>query len=56
VEPDDLPGLTHALLTLLSDDSLRKKMGDRALRITIPYFTWNRMVRLFFDRFGMPLE
>jgi len=56
VDPDDLPGLTHALQTLLSDETLRKKMGDRALRITIPYFTWNRMVRLFFDRFGMALD
>lgn len=56
VDPDDLPGFTLALQTLLTDEPLRKKMGDRALRITIPYFTWNRMVRLFFDRFGMPLE
>ncbi|MFM1847551.1 MAG: hypothetical protein RL417_1025, partial [Pseudomonadota bacterium] len=56
VEPDDLPGLTHALHLLLTDEALRKKMGDRALRITIPYFTWNRMVRLFFDRFGMPVD
>lgn len=55
VEPGDVDGFTFALQKLLSDDALRKKMGDRALRITIPYFTWDRMVRLFFNRFGMPL-
>lgn len=55
VEPDDIRGFTRALERLATDEVLRRKMGERALRITIPYFTWERMVRLFFSRLGLEL-
>lgn len=56
VEPDDVAGFTRAMEKLIADETLRKKMGERALRITIPYFTWDRMVRLFFSRLGLRID
>ncbi len=44
VQADDIPGFARALDILLVDEALRKKMGQSAFRITIPYFTWDHMV------------
>ena len=49
VQADDIMGFTYALEMLLSDDGLREEMGRNAYRITIPYFTWDNMVRIFLD-------
>lgn len=53
VKSDDVDGFAGALELLLGDDELRKKMGDRAHRITLPYFTWERTVKLFLNRAGI---
>lgn len=42
---DDAQGLTIALDMLLSDDRLRKRMGESAFDLTIPYFTWSERVQ-----------
>ena len=47
VKPDHISGFSGALSRLLSDDLLRKKMGERAYQITIPRFTWPRVVDQF---------
>ena len=52
VPADDVDGFAHALTMLLSDDALRKKMGQNAYRATIPYFTWDKMVALFLEETG----
>ncbi|NOY09598.1 MAG: glycosyltransferase [Spirochaetes bacterium] len=49
----DVKGFASALDLLLSDYSLREKMGDRAYSITIPYFTWKNMVKRFLDVIGI---
>lgn len=51
-QADDVAGFTLALKILLSDDSLRREMGRNAHRITIPYFTWENMVRVFLEAIG----
>jgi hypothetical protein len=38
---------------LLSDESLRKTMGNNAYKMTIPYFTWDNMVRVFLSGSGI---
>lgn len=48
----DIEGFAFALDLLLSDDKLRKKMGQRAYRTTIPYFTWNHIVSDFVEEIG----
>ncbi len=52
VTPDDLAGFSLALNRLLDDDDLREEMGHNAYRITIPYFTWHTMVKIFLDAIG----
>ncbi|MEA3336892.1 MAG: glycosyltransferase [Chloroflexota bacterium] len=47
VRADDVAGFAHALSYLLNDDSLRCRMGRQAYEITVPYFTWDHMVRAF---------
>lgn len=47
VAADDTGGFAHALRHLLSHDDLRRKMGQKAYDITIPYFTWKDMTRRF---------
>lgn len=36
-----------ALEMLLTNDDLRRSMGQSAYQITVPYFTWENMVALF---------
>jgi glycosyltransferase involved in cell wall biosynthesis len=52
VPADDVDGFARALTTLLSDDTLRRRMGVNAYNITIPYFTWNNMTRTFIKKVG----
>ncbi|MDY7079897.1 MAG: glycosyltransferase [Chloroflexota bacterium] len=58
VQADDVNGFARALEMLLTDDDLRKEMGENAYRITIPYFTWHNRVPAFLDEIGesLPLE
>jgi glycosyltransferase involved in cell wall biosynthesis len=43
VPADFVDGFAEALTRLLKDDNRRKAMGDRALDITVPYFTWRHL-------------
>ncbi|MCF7855006.1 MAG: glycosyltransferase [Candidatus Pacebacteria bacterium] len=47
VPADDVAGFAHALETLLTDETLRRKTGECAYHITVPYFTWDDMTRRF---------
>ncbi len=50
VMADYVEGFATAITRLLQDDELRRKMGDKAYEITIPYFTWeNRTKDLLSD-------
>ncbi|MBC8509614.1 MAG: glycosyltransferase [Chloroflexi bacterium] len=49
VPADDIIGFTHALEMLLSQEAFRRQMGENAYRMTIPYFTWENMVRVFLE-------
>ncbi|MFL7812816.1 MAG: glycosyltransferase family 4 protein, partial [Anaerolineales bacterium] len=53
VSPGDVEGFAYALDLLLSDEDLRKKMGQRAYQAAIPYFTWNHIVQDFMDEIGL---
>jgi glycosyltransferase involved in cell wall biosynthesis len=53
VQADDVHGFAHALEMLLSNDGLRKRMGQNAYHITVPYFTWDNMVTVFLDEIGV---
>ncbi len=52
VPADFVDGFASALLKLLQGDILRHLMGKRALDITIPYFTWNRMTSYLLEDLG----
>lgn len=49
VPADEVDGFAFAISRLFSDENLRRKMGERAYEITIPYFTWEDMARRFLD-------
>ncbi len=49
VPADDVAGFASALEMLLRDDERRIAMGQRALEITVPYFTWERRTRDLLD-------
>ena len=53
VSPGDVEGFAYALDLLLSDEDLRKQMGQRAYQAAIPYFTWNHIVQDFMDEIGL---
>jgi glycosyltransferase involved in cell wall biosynthesis len=53
VQADDVNGFAHALGMLLSDDDLRRAMGQNAYHITAPYFTWGNIVTAFLDEIGV---
>ncbi|MBN1993706.1 MAG: glycosyltransferase [Anaerolineae bacterium] len=52
-QADDVDGFAHVLRMLLSDDALRRRMGENAYNITIPYFTWESMTRMFIENLGV---
>jgi len=49
VQADDVAGFAGAIEMLLRDEDARRKMGEEAYRITIPYFTWDGMTRQFLE-------
>ena len=53
VQADDVPGFAFALEALLSNDTLRRQMGENAYNATIPYFTWANMVTVFLEVLGI---
>ncbi len=53
VQADDVDGFAYALEMLLSDDELRKAMGQNAYHATVPYFTWENRVSDFLDAIGL---
>jgi glycosyltransferase involved in cell wall biosynthesis len=55
VQADDVDGFAHALEMLLSNDDLRKTMGQNAYHATIPYFTWHNRVTVFLEEIGVNL-
>ncbi|MBC8254341.1 MAG: hypothetical protein H8E35_09930, partial [Ardenticatenia bacterium] len=56
VQADNVSGFAHGLEMLLTDDRLRKEMGQNAYRITVPYFTWQNMVTVFLEDIGVNPE
>lgn len=52
VPADHVAGFARALAMLLDDEGLRRRMGERAYEITIPYFTWAEMTERFMDAVG----
>jgi len=55
VPADDVGGFAQALSMLLSDETLCRKMGKEAYNITIPRFTWDRVVNDFLDEIDIQL-
>jgi len=53
VQADDVDGFAYALEMLLSNDELRKAMGQNAYHATVPYFTWENRVSDFLDAIGL---
>lgn len=53
VPADDVEGFAQAIASLLTDDERREAMGRSALRITVPYFTWDRRTRDLLDDLGL---
>lgn len=53
VPADDVEGFARAMDLLLSDETLRKSMGEQALKITVPYFTWEEMTARMLKRMGV---
>jgi glycosyltransferase involved in cell wall biosynthesis len=47
VPPDDVSGFVEAMQWLLAHEDERRRMGERAYSITIPYFTWANVVQRF---------
>jgi glycosyltransferase involved in cell wall biosynthesis len=55
VPVDETDGFSYALQLLLSDEHLRKAMGENAYSLTVPYFTWKNIVGHFLDSIGLSL-
>jgi len=53
VPANDVAGFSHALEMLLTDDDLRREMGEEAYEVTIRYFSWSRVVDNFLDKIGV---
>ncbi len=47
VPADDVDGFAQALKHYFDDETLRKKSGQVAYHITVPYFTWEEMTQRF---------
>jgi mannosylfructose-phosphate synthase len=56
VPSDEIDGFSSALSLLLKDEELRRRMGERALDITIPYFTWEEMTKRMLDKMGVKTD
>jgi mannosylfructose-phosphate synthase len=53
VPADQTDGFAYALDLLLSNEDFRRRMGERALDITVPYFTWEEMTRRLLNKMGV---
>ncbi|MCF7915409.1 MAG: glycosyltransferase [Spirochaetaceae bacterium] len=53
VPADQTDGFSQALLYLLDSEEERKRMGRKALEITVPYFTWEMMTRRMLNKMGV---
>lgn len=53
VPADFVEGFAHAITTLLKDENLRERMGQRALEITVPYFTWPHLTEALLSDLGV---
>lgn len=51
----DVDGFAHAIDMLLSDEALRREMGQQAYHITIPFFTWKHMTLRLLGTVGVDL-
>ena len=47
VPADEVDGFAQALKLYFDDETLRKKSGQVAYHITVPYFTWEEMTQRF---------
>jgi mannosylfructose-phosphate synthase len=56
VQADEVDGFAQALKMLLTDDSLCQEMANNAYQITIPRFTWGKIVRDFLQTIGIEVE
>ena len=56
VPADNIAGFVQGLEILLDQEALRQRMGENAYNITIPYFTWENMVRVFLSDSDIHLE
>jgi glycosyltransferase involved in cell wall biosynthesis len=50
---DETDCFAEALVYILENDVERRRMGDKAFERTVPYFTWQRMVRDFLRDVGI---
>src|SRR6056297_1540799 len=53
VPADQTDGFAQALLYVLNSEEERKRMGRKALEITVPYFTWEMMTRRMLNKMGV---
>ncbi len=56
VPADFTEGFATAILQLLQDDDLRRRMGDKARDITVPYFTWKHLTESLLSDLGVSAE
>ncbi len=56
VKADSVPGFAQALMVLLTDAGLRRRLGDQALAITVPAFGWDRLLATFLDSIAPELR
>jgi len=55
VAPESVEATAEALILLLSDEALRREMGERAREITVPRFTWETATAQFLRESGIGL-
>jgi glycosyltransferase involved in cell wall biosynthesis len=53
VPADSVTALTAALELTLTDDGLRRRQGEAALRATVPALTWDRLTESLLDTLGL---
>lgn len=56
VPADFVEGFAAALTKLVQDDEARRRMGARALDITIPYFTWRHLTETLLSDLGVTAQ
>ena len=53
VPADNVNAFSAAIIKLISNSKLRQQMAENAYRITIPYFTWENMIKIFLKESGL---